>query len=162
MYFKRFSQEELTADARQLTAIIEDTHPDPYQLIGGKIAYHRHFQHLLHAIPEEGMTKNEFRFLLRPFVAAIGDAHTEVYAHRNVDLAAPGGIPLKFKVAGQSLVVLGIPHERYKSLLGAALLSVEGVSIDDLGDRLRILRPIENQYHLLWYFTTNYLWYGPY
>jgi len=159
---KRFSQEELTADARQLTAIIEDTHPDPYMLIGGKIAYHRHLQHLLHAIPKEGMTKNEFTSLLRPFIAAIRDAHTEVYVHHNVDLDAPGGIPLKFKVAGQSLVVCGISHERYKNLLGAVLLSVEDVSIDELGNRLRILRPIENQYHLLWYFTANYLWYGPY
>jgi len=159
---KHFSQEELTADARQLTEIIEDTHPDPYLLIGGKIAFHRHLQHVLNAIPEEGMTKNEFTSLLRPFVAAIGDAHTEVYVHHNVDLDAPGGIPLRFSVVGQSLVVSGVPGVQYESLQGAVLISVEDVSIDELGRRLRILRPIENQYHLLWYFTTNYLWYGPY
>jgi len=159
---KRFSQEELIADARQLTEIIEDTHPDPYKLIGGKIAYHRQFQRLLQAISKEGMTKNEFTSCLRPFIAAIRDAHTEVYVHRNVDIDAPGGIPLRFKVAGQSLVVHGISHERYKHLLGAVLHSVEGVSVDELGNRLRILRPIENQYQLLSYFTTNYLWYGPY
>ncbi|HUV29830.1 MAG TPA: S41 family peptidase [Acidobacteriota bacterium] len=158
----RFSREELIADARELAAIIEDAHPDPYRLIGGKIAYHRHFQHVLHAIPEEGMTKNEFTVLLRPFVAAIGDAHTEVYAHHNVDLTAPGGLPLRFDVAGQSLVVSGVPGTQYESLVGALLVSVEDVSIDELGRRLRNLRPIDNQYHLLWYFTTNYLWYGPY
>jgi len=159
---KRFSPEELIADARQLTAIIEDTHPDPYKRIGGKVAYHAHFQHVLHAIPDEGMTKNEFISLLRSFIAAIGDSHTEICADHNVDLVAPGGIPLRFTVAEQSLVVSGVPGTQFESLLGAVLISVENVPIDELGSRLKNLRPIDNQYHLLWYFTTNYLWYRPY
>ncbi|UCD29926.1 MAG: DUF620 domain-containing protein, partial [Planctomycetota bacterium] len=41
---KRFTKKELITDARQLAAIIEDTHPDPYKHIGGKIAFHRRLQ----------------------------------------------------------------------------------------------------------------------
>jgi len=158
----RFTRAELIADARQLAAIIEDTHPDPYVHIGGKIAFHRRLQHVLHAIPAEGMTKNGFKTLLRPFVAAIGDGHTEVFAYHNVNTAAPGGIPLKFDAVGQSLIVTGVPHEQYRQLLGARLSSVEGIAVDELGRRLSNLRPIDNQYHLLWYFTANYLRYGPF
>ncbi|UCC81191.1 MAG: hypothetical protein JSW64_07500 [Candidatus Zixiibacteriota bacterium] len=159
---KRFTRGELIADARQLADIIEDTHPDPYEHIGGKIAFHRSFQHILHAIPEDGMTGNQFKTLLRPFVAAIGDAHTEVYTHYNVNIASPGGIPLKFDVVERSLYVSGVPEDQYGELLGAILVSVENVSIEELGKRLKTLTPIDNEYHLLWHFTTNYLWYGPY
>lgn len=159
---QRFTQEELVADARQLAAIIEDTHPCPYQRIGGRIAFHRQFQNVLNSIPEGGMTANEFKALLLPFVAAIGDAHTEVFAYHNVDLTAPGGLPLKFNAVDQSLIVSGIPDKRYEYLLGAQLASVEGVNLDELGRRLSRIRPIDNQYYLLWLFTTTYLWYAPY
>jgi hypothetical protein len=159
---KRFTRDELIADARQLSAIIEQTHPDPYRHIGGKIAFHRHFQQVLNALPDDGMTMSEFIGLLRPFVAAIGDAHTEVYADHNVNLASPGGIPLKFDVVEQSLYVSGVPGEEYRQHLGALLVSVEDIPIEELGHRLKRLKPIDNQYHLLWHFTTNYLWYGPY
>jgi hypothetical protein len=74
-----FSREQLIEDARQLADTIERTHPDPYTRGGGKIAYHRRLQRLLNAIPKEGMTKNEFIRLLRPFVAAVRDSHT--YLH---------------------------------------------------------------------------------
>jgi hypothetical protein len=159
---ERFTREELIADARQLAALIEETHPDPYKHIGGKIAFHRHLQHLLHTIAEQGMTKREFMVLVRPFVAAIGDAHTEVYAYHNVNMALPGGIPLKFDIVEQSLVVTGVPGEQYRHCIGALLISVEDVSIEELGRRLKHIRPIDNQYHLLWHFTTNYLWYSDY
>jgi hypothetical protein len=159
---KRFTREELIADARQLAAIIEQTHPDPYRHIGGKIAFHRHFQQALKAIPGDGLTMSEFQRLLRPFVAAIQDAHTEVYADHNVNLASPGGIPLRFDIVEQSLYVSGVPGEQYRQLLGALLVSIEDIPIEELGHRLKRLKPIDNQYHLLWHFTTNYLWYGPY
>lgn len=159
---RNFTPAELIADARQLADIIEDAHPDPYKHIGGKIAFHRSLQHILNAIPQDGMTGTEFTALLRPFVAAIGDAHTEIYAHHNVNPDLPGGIPLKFEVVEQSLYVSGVPGDQYKELLGAILISVENVSIDELGKRLRNLKSIDNEYHMLWHLTVNYLWYEPY
>jgi len=68
-----FSRDELIEDARQLADAIESAHPDPYTRGGGRIAFHRRLQRLLNAIPEEGMTQDEFIRLLRPFVAAVGD-----------------------------------------------------------------------------------------
>jgi hypothetical protein len=49
-----FSREPLIEDARQLAAILEATHPDPYTNGGGRSAFHRR---LLNGIPPEGMTK---------------------------------------------------------------------------------------------------------
>jgi len=158
----RFTKAELIADARQLAGIIEDTHPDPYKHIGGKISFHRHLWHVLEAIPDEGMTKNEFAALLCPFIAAIAEAHTEMYSGESVNPALPGGIPLKFDVAEQSLYVSAVPSEDKRKYLGAVLLAVENIPVDQLGERMRKLKPIDNEYHLLWQLSANYLWYGPY
>jgi hypothetical protein len=162
MGLDRFSRGQLMADARQLAAIIEDTHPDPYEHLGGRIAFHRHLQHMLHDIPHDGMTGEEFMNLVRPFVARVGDAHTEVYSHRTVNMLSPGGIPFRFGIVEQSLVVTGVPNEEYLRFLGAVLVSVEGVTIEELGTRLAHIKPIDNQYLSLWHFATNYLWYGAY
>ncbi|MGD8969523.1 MAG: hypothetical protein PVI07_18615, partial [Anaerolineae bacterium] len=73
-----FSREELIEDARELAHILESTHPDPYIRGGGKIAFRRRLHQLLNAIPEDGMTRDEFVRLLRPFIAAVGDGHTVI------------------------------------------------------------------------------------
>lgn len=157
-----FPHEQLTADVRQLAGIIEATHPDPYSRIGGKIEFNRRLQHVLHAIPRSGMTSGNLLKLLLPFIAAVGDAHTEIYAARNVNSDMPGGIPLRFRIAEKSLYVAGVPDEQYRDLLGARLVSVEGVTADELCRRLINLRPIDNDYHMLWYLSAVYLWYEPY
>ena len=159
---KRFAKGELIADARQLADIIENVHPDPYEHIGGKIAYHRGLQHILQAIPEKGMTSSEFKALLCPFVAAIEDGHTEVYVSHHVNSDAPGGIPLRFETVEQSLYVSNVPGDVYRALIGAVLISVENVSIEELGKRLRRLKPLDNEYSLLWRLAIEYLWYAPY
>jgi len=65
-------RELLIEDVRQLADILESTHPDPYRHGGGRIAFHRRLHELLHAIPGEGMTKDDFVKLLRPFLVTDG------------------------------------------------------------------------------------------
>lgn len=157
-----FTHEQLTGDVRQLARIIEDTHPDPYTRIGGKIEFNRKLQHTLQAIPRGGMTGSDFVGILKPFIAAVSDAHTEVYAAYNVNTEFPGGIPLRFEIAEKSLFVAGVSGDQYRELIGARLIAVEGVAVDQLCNRLMNLRPIDNDYHMLWYLKTQYLWYQPY
>jgi len=154
---KHFTREELFADVRELSDLIESTHPAPYHRIGGRISYHRHLQHLLHAIPAGGLARDEFMSFLRPFVAAIGDAHTVIYTEHTVDWSAPGGIPLGLKSVGTTLVVTGAPAPLGEDALGATLVSVEGVPLEVLGARLARLRPIENPSHLMWFLITRYM-----
>ena len=60
----------LIEDIRQLSGILESSHPDPYIRGGGKIAYHRRLQELILSIPEEGMTIKAFqnRLLVKPIL----------------------------------------------------------------------------------------------
>ena len=157
-----FSQAELIGDARQLSAILEENHPDPYFRGGGKVAFHRRFQELLASIPADGMAVEAFIDLLLPFVAAVGDGHTTVWDWEAVQLSAalPGGVPLRFEVVEQSLYVAAVPLARDLELIGSILLSVEGVSVDELRARQRRRRAVDNEYgELRW--LIDGLWYGP-
>jgi CubicO group peptidase (beta-lactamase class C family) len=156
-----FSRDQLIEDARQLTKAIESAHPDPYTKGGGKIAFHRRLHHLLNAIPEGGMTREEFVRLLRPFIAAVGDAHTELWSDYSVNDDTPGGVPLRFGIVEESLYVAGIPDEENRDLIGATLVSVEGVPLAELCARQRRLQGTENQYHALYLLANLSLWYRP-
>ena len=154
-----FSREQLIEDARQLASILENSHPDPYINGGGRIAFHRRLHRVLNAIPDEGMTRDEFFRLLRPFVAGVGDAHTNFLSGYEVDRRRPGGLPLRFRVVEQSLVVAGVAREEHRGLLGSRLVSVEGVPLRELLDRQRQLRGIDNPYHGLQTLVEESLWY---
>jgi hypothetical protein len=156
-----FSREQLLEDARELARIIEDTHPDPYTAGGGRIAFHRRLHQALNAIPDEGMTKDEFFRLMRPFVAGVGDAHTNFLHSYPVDASRPRGVPLRLKVVEDSLVVVGIERPN-QALLGSRLLSVEQVPLDELVARQRRLQGIDNQSHALHVLATRSLAYRAY
>jgi len=126
---EQVSREKLTQDVRQLANTIEDVHPDPYLNGGGKIAFHRRFQNTLAAIPDSGMTVEEFYRLLRPFVASVGDAHTWLRDPYSPDPYSPGGIPLYFETTVDGLYVFAVLGEANRPLIGARLLSVEGVPL---------------------------------
>jgi hypothetical protein len=157
-----FSREHLIADARQLAEILESTHPDPYINGGGRIAFHRRLHQVLNAIPQEGMTKDEFYRLLRPFVAGVGDAHTNFLGGYDVDRRRPGGVPLRFRVVEAFLVVSGVADPGHRDLLGARLVSVEEVPLAELVERQKQLRGIDNQYHALQTLAEQSLRYKPY
>ena len=157
-----YSQQALIADARQLAAIIEDTHPDPYIRGGGKVAFHIRLDKLLHAIPEEGLDRDGFIKLLRPFLAAIGDSHTEIWSDYEVSDATPGGIPVRFGIVEQTLYVAGVLAQEHEYLTGSILTAVEGVPMAELVERQRRLVPLENDYHVLEELSSHTLWYGPY
>ena len=157
-----YSRQALIADARQLARIIESTHPDPYIRGGGKVAFHIRLDKLLHAIPEEGMDRDGFIKLLRPFLAAIGDSHTELWSDYKVSNTTPGGIPVRFGIVQKHLYVAGVLDPEHQYLIGSRLSSVEGIAMPELVERQRRLVPLENDYHVLEELSSHTLWYGPY
>jgi len=156
-----FTRQQLIEDARELAGILEATHPDPYSAGGGRIAFHRRLHEVLNAIPDEGMTKDEFYRLLRPFVAGVRDAHTNLLHGYEVDRARPDGVPLRLKVVEESLVVMGIPRP-HGELLGSRLVSVEGLPLAELVARQYRLQGIDNQYHALRELADRSLQHRPY
>jgi len=145
---KIFSRAELVQDTRQLVQFLESAHPDPYIRGGGKIAFHRRFQEIMRAIPDEGMTKEEYYKLLLPFVAAVGDGHTRIFFSESRKPSSPG-LALDFNIVESKLYVAGVYDENHKSMLGATLFSIEGVSFAELVERQASLRGCDNEHHKL-------------
>ncbi|UCE22769.1 MAG: hypothetical protein JSV46_11335 [Candidatus Aminicenantes bacterium] len=142
-----YSKQQLIEDSRELLSYLENTHPDPYLYSGGKVAFHRRFQDMLQSIPQQGMSKDDFLRLLRPFVAAIRDGHTVLLRPRNDQ--GLGLMPLSFASIERCLFVDGVPSDKDKALLGAKLLSVEGVPFAEMLKRMPNLLGIENDTHCL-------------
>lgn len=155
--------DSLVADVRQLSDLIENVHPDPYIKGGGRVAFHRRLQSTLASVSTDGMTRADFYRLLRPFVTAVGDAHTWLRDAYESDAPTPGGIPLYFGVIGTELYVRAVPKEQYRPLLGAMLISVEGVPYPELLDRLPAMVSADNEYQLLRNLAyAGILWSGPF
>jgi hypothetical protein len=152
----------LIEDVRQLADILESTHPDPYSHGGGRIAFHRRLHEVLRSIPRDGMTRDEFVKLLRPFVAAIGDQHTSIYTNYETDNAAPGGLPFVFEPIEKSLYVLVPFSSSDNEYIGSRLVSVEGVSLDSLVERYPRVEGVENEYFTLREFGRGNLLFRPY
>ena len=142
------SRKSLIDDTRRLAQTIESVHPDPYLRGGGKIAFHRRLQHVLASIPDSGMTAGAFYGLLQPFIASVGDAHTAVFDPRSHDPYSPGGIPLYFETATEGLYVIAVLTEEHRHLLGALLLSVEGIPFAQIVERYRSIKGADNDYLL--------------
>jgi hypothetical protein len=145
---KIYSKTELLEDTCQLAKILESAHPDPYINGGGKIAFHRRLQQTLAAIPESGMTADEFYRHLLPFVASVGDGHTTLPNPTPVEETHPG-IPLGFKAVDKSLCVSQVYREEDRELFGTRLTSIEGVSLANLLKRQGNLKGFDNIYQNL-------------
>jgi len=146
----KLSRSALIEDIRQLTHIIETAHPEPYFKGGGRIAYHRRLQKLIRGIPQEGMTAKTFNFYLMPFIASIKDGHTTVLdASTLLDDGYPGGIPLIFGAIEGKLYVRTVVHSAHQKLIGSLLVSVAGIRIDELLERVEHYFGCENQYQAL-------------
>ncbi len=151
---KIFTRPELVQDTRQLASILEQSHPDPYINGGGKIAFHRRLRNLLQVIPADGMTAEEFRGLILPFVASLRDGHTALLPAQTGTPPSPG-LTVPFKIIDESLAVSGPVRKDDVDLNGARLLAVDGVPLDELIRRQNILRGIENVSGTLALMTRN-------
>jgi len=138
-----FSQELLRQDILQMVDLIEKVHPDPYINGGGKVAFYRRLHKLLEDIPADGMTKDEFWEIIRPFITAIKDSHTTIglkLGTRNPSEYS-GGIPLMFSIIERSLYSYGAQMKDNKLddaseifLLLAKFFPRSYISFDSLGE----------------------------
>ena len=139
-------RDSLIADVWQLGSIIESVHPDPYHNTGGRIEFHRRLQTKILGIPEIGMTREDFYCLLCPFMTGIGDSHTWLRFPEESSFRV--GLPLYLGVVSDGLFVAGAPSEEYRHLLGARLIDIEGVPIDEIIRRAHDFVSGENEYQI--------------
>jgi hypothetical protein len=143
---EKISRDKLIEDTRQMAKLLETVHPQPYFKGGGKMAFHRRLQNILHNIPKDGMTRETYRGLLSPLVASVDDGHTYVYADGSFDWA---GVPLLFYIVEKELYVSAVFVEGHKQYLGARLRRLEGIELPDLLKRTHQYYGADNEYGTL-------------
>lgn len=137
-----YSKSVLATDARYLAETLEAAHPDPYAGHGGRIAFHRRLEQTIRDIPTDGETAAEFYPRVAELAARVRDGHTDVASPD--DAGAPGKLPVRLRVVGPELYVDEVYDESYRNLLGARLVSVEGVPTATLLDRIATLEGSDN------------------
>ncbi len=146
---QKISRDFLVHDVRQMASILEEAHPDPYVHGGGKIAFHRKMQTLIHAIPEDGLTKTEFYRHLCPLLAAVRDGHTALWEPYSLNNTSPGGVPLHFQAVEDFLYVAGVLDPAHRQFIGSRLVSVESVPLDELLRRQARIKGCDNEYQVM-------------
>lgn len=139
-----FDREALAADARFLVEQVEAHHPEPYTGYDGRVALHKRLERLIDDLPERA-TLEEFYRDAAGLVANLADAHSRL--HPPNDDGDDRRLPLSFRVVGDGLYVDSVADGSLTDLLGARLLSVEGVDVATLTNRVASLYGIENDYH---------------
>lgn len=161
-FTQNLTHAQLVEDSKQLVSIIESCHPDPYSNFGGKIDFHLAFNQLLKSIPDDGLSTEDFWWLLSGFLSRIEDGHTYLYPIKQPNPNKPEGIPLHFKVlADSTLVISKVCNVEHAALVGSKVLSVNNIKVSALLQKVASLYPMENlfdKYRNLYV----YLWYADY
>jgi transglutaminase-like putative cysteine protease len=142
------SRSALRDDLRRLVALLDQAHPDPYQAVGGRVAFHRMAHHIAQTLPEDGMTAHRFLRRVRPLVAAVRDGHTTIRAPR----AGPGSREktwIELDAASRALFVSGVHASKDEAALGGLVVAVEGVPFAELVRRQQTMLGFDNDYNNL-------------
>jgi len=147
---EQMTRDQMIEDIRQLSDIFETVHPDPYIKGGGKIAFHRRLHELISSIPENGLSRVDFGWMLQEFTGRMQDSHSRIRVPLNFNDNKPGGIPIYFNVIEDMLYTYGYITKFFDPPFGSVLLSVEGVKINEIKRRYGDLLGIQNnKYNVL-------------
>lgn len=161
-YSQTISRDLLIEDARQMIKLVESCHPDPYINTGGKIGFHMNFQQMLSEIPSEGMSASDFWWSISGFLAKLKDGHTYPYALSQPDSNNPQGIPFKFSIMSDSVLVVSRVYNRsYEQYLGSCIIKINNIEVETLLHKVAALYPMENYFDRFRNLKV-YLWYGDY
>lgn len=139
------SQIQAQKDTRQLIRLLDESHPDPYSAFGGRVAFKLAADELMSGLPPEGIGHSALAERLAEFLARIKDGHTFLQA---LTPNAPSTIlPFRFSAGPRGLFLSAWNLPALDGLLGARLVSIDGLSEKELLERSSRLRGTENESH---------------
>lgn len=125
---------------------LEETHPDPYSVFGGKINFKYKTQTIRNQIEQDTINISQFREILTSFIAQLEDGHTFINSSITPKNQQPEKyFPIVFKVAVDGLFIETASKE-YSQHIGSKLLAINNISVDKLLQEIRLLGGIENEY----------------
>ncbi len=122
---------------------LEETHPDPYTRFGGRVEFYRDMKKTKERV-KEAKTDDEFVELLNSFLSPLKDGHTYINSINKGDKSNKV-LPVKFRIASDGLFIYNTTKD-LKRYIGLKLVSVNGVSVSGLLEKVNKLQPSENIY----------------
>lgn len=142
---KMSNKDSLVADFAHLIKILEETHPDPYTGFGGKVFFHKQAFDLTNNLQQQPYTVNEFADKVNAFLANIQDGHTFLQAPKRSDEKTTGAFPVAGRVIPGGLIV-GVTSEEYASYLGSRIVSINGLPLENVLEKVATRSACENLY----------------
>ena len=126
----------------------EHTHPDPYSAFGGEREFHKKVKKLRRTLSHaEGMDADRLQAEIGRFLVPLHDGHTFCGQMRYSFDSEVRFLPLNLRTMTDGFFVWSA-LEDFKGLLGADVMSIGGMPLDKLMDRLAEYVPSENVYGL--------------
>lgn len=149
------SRDSLIEDFKQLTAYLEETHPDPYIGFGGKVRFHKEVSTIIKNLSKHDYSFGEFTEIASGFLSSLEDGHTYVY--QNMRDMGSLLIPANLRVVSDGIILTSLP-DTLKTFLGSKLLGINGQSIDELCEKTKKIASSENIYGRRNHFARNMPW----
>ncbi|MGH0054279.1 MAG: hypothetical protein ACQ5SW_12885 [Sphaerochaetaceae bacterium] len=127
-------------DLKMLYATLEENHPDLYHH-QAKQAFVTFYETALQNAPE--MSDVEFYFTLSTFVALVGDSHTMVGLPQDL-VSSLHALPLQIAFVDDAWR-LSVVERNQSSLLGAEVLSLNGIPMQQILDQAKPLVGYDNE-----------------
>lgn len=139
---------ELMQDFDYFFEQLEAVHPDPYSSFGGENAFHNKVKSLLKELGGcDHLDADMLQTRISEFLVPLHDGHT----YCGQFSIAPGDtlrvLPFSIRATRDNFFIW-VAIEEYSDLLGAVLDSINGVTVDELLDRLACHVTAENRYGL--------------
>lgn len=124
--------------------ILEQTHPDPYTVYGGKVEFKRAVQSYRQEVLKI-TDQDKFYNLLNRFLCKLKDGHTSINNPRTAASGNARYLPIKFKIATDGLYISAAAPE-YENLLGCRVTAVNSIPADSLLRKTMEIKACENIY----------------
>lgn len=126
----------------------EQTHPDPYSAFGGEREFHKKVKSLRHTLKRsEGLDADRLQAEIGRFLVPLHDGHTYCGQLSYSFESEVRFLPLNLRTMTDGFFVWSALDD-FKELLGAEVMSIGGLPLDKMMDRLAEYVPSENIYGL--------------
>lgn len=142
------SNPELMQDFDYFFEQLEAVHPDPYTSFGGEKAFHSKVKSLRKELGRiDSLDVNVLQTEIARFLVPLHDGHTYCGQLSVAPVDTLRVLPFSFRTTKDGFF-MWVAIEEYSGFLGSVLSSIDGVTVNELLDKLAVHVTAENRYGL--------------
>jgi len=134
--------DSVCADFDKFVEYLEETHPDPYTAFGGRPLFFQEVSRVRDSLRADSVTdRNGLAQRISGLIARLHDGHT--FVNGSAIEGTARYLPLRFRHVSDALLIREAPDSLGR-LVGGKVISVAGIGMDDLMERMSTIVTSEN------------------